>query len=78
MAKNAENLRFRVESLIQRAVQRYELSTSKLTPKVAAELAVTTSIGLEHITIAEWPACGERGYLYGDYVADSDIDYDYE
>lgn len=79
LAKNAENLTLRVQSLIQRAVQRYELLTSsQLTAKVAAELAATTSIGLDHMTIAECPACRERGFLYGDYVADSDVEYDYE
>lgn len=79
LAKNAENVRFRVESMIQRAVQRYELlSTSKLTTKVAAELAATTSVGLEYMTIAECPACRERGFLYGDYVAESEVEHDYE
>lgn len=79
MAKNAENLNLRVQSMIQRAVQPYELlATSQLTAKVAAELAATTTIGLEHMTIVECPACGERAYLYGAYVAESDIEYDYD
>jgi hypothetical protein len=80
LARNAETVRLRTDSLIQRAVQRLQLlDAAVLSVKVHAELAARgASISLEHLTAAECPACGSTGFLHGEYVDESDVHYDEE
>ncbi|MBW3649585.1 MAG: hypothetical protein KY458_03365 [Actinobacteria bacterium] len=80
LARNAENIKLRVESLIQRATQRLQLlDAAVLTAQVHAELSArAAAISLEHLASHRCPACGGIGFLHGDYVGESDVQYDYE
>jgi hypothetical protein len=78
LARNAESVRLRTESLIQRAIQRLQLiDAAVLSAQVHSELSTRASwISLDHLSATPCPACGEVGFLHGDYVTDSDVDYD--
>ena len=80
LAINVQTLALRVHLMIERATQRLVLvQGGTLTSVAAADLSTRTIIiGPEHEGHAPCPACGAQGGLLGDYVADSDTQYDHE
>jgi hypothetical protein len=80
LAVNTKTLELRVQSMIERATQRLALvEGGMLSSTVTADLSRRTLIiGPEYTGGATCPACGDTGGLLGDYVADSDTQYDHE
>lgn len=80
LARNAENTKLRVESLIQRATQRLKLlDASVLSVRVQAELSArAVAIDLDFASPIDCPACGANGHIHGDFVGDSDVEVDYD
>lgn len=79
LARNSENVERRVHAMVERARRRSELAeTSRDAAAEIAELLSRTGYEGEFRGPAECPACEETGHLLGEYVENSDVDYDYE
>lgn len=78
LAQNQRNLEDRYEMLIARATQRLaQFESGTLPARVAEEWERTSlGIGLSHRDRHECPACGNMGWLEGDYIVESDPRYE--
>lgn len=79
LARNSENVKRRVRTMLERARRRWELAaTSRDAAAEIAQLVSRTGFDGDFHGTTQCPACGEPGRLQGDYVEDSEVEYDYE
>lgn len=79
LERNKRNLDERVEMLMGRAAQRYALHErgdlpARLHSQLSAKLE--RSAGLSYSDIVDCPACGNRGWLEGEEVVDTQVVYE--
>jgi hypothetical protein len=79
LKQNTKNIEHRTEALIARAQQRLsQYKSGTLPAKVAAEFrpGLDRTAGLKHRETETCPACGSVGYLEGEEVSDTEVEWE--
>jgi hypothetical protein len=79
LARNSENVVRRVDMMMSRASERWQAaSDSKDTQRRGARLVRMTNYIAEHSAAQKCPVCRASGYLFGDEILSSEVEWDYE